>query len=266
MPVVNTDIQLFEPATRAADITTTNLGGAITTTQITGGTVGEVLFLMASGLAGNPAQVQIQKLFVKNTNPTSNLNAAVVYIENGLNPVSTTGVASFGSSSASDDSTQKIRVLGFNGATAQMEDVPLNGVASVNGLLTFTAVNRTEKRNVTTNALTAAVGTITHSVGGVTLGVMPAGLYTTTSEIRIWLEGTLDGATTNGSGNNCTVPPTGATFSSPNTPGTGLAVANGQVLTAGHAQAVWVQWTLAATALPSDDFQVSILTFGASGS
>ena len=97
---------------------------------------------MSSAPAGGGAKVQYSSTHVKNTNATDALTSAKAWLANALDDVAGDGTASFVSSSASDDSTRKVRILGLDddGVPTQ-EEVTLNGVSSVTSLTSWSAIH-----------------------------------------------------------------------------------------------------------------------------
>ena len=254
MSVTAGDIKHYQAQTMAANFTTSNIGGAIkTAAQIQGSILSEVLFTMASATAGGGAKVQHASSHIKNTNGSDALTSALAWLANALDDVASDGTASFASSSADDDSTRKVRILGLDDAgTPTQEDLPLNGTSTVTSLTSWSAIHRVELRLVSGGALAAAVGDITVTRGA-DLGVIPAGYWSATSEVEFGLEATLGTSATTA---DAATAPSGISFARPRTEAGGTALANAGLLAAGATQQVWWRWTLAEQARPSADIQV----------
>ena len=258
MPVSSSDLQLYKSATMAANFTTATIGGAISGTLITGGTIGEVLFTMGSNLPGGGNKVQVEKIFYKNTNTVSLLTQSAIFILNALTTVGTAGTVQLVSSSTSDNSTYYVRINGFSsGTNAQLEQITMNGTTAVNGSATWSSIVRAENRLVSSGVLSAANGNITVTRGTV-LGIIPAGWRTAISEITIALAGTLND---NGTTTNASTPPS-LTFSNPSSYATGISVANSGTMNPGDAQGVWIQWTLPEQTNPSEDIDCVLVLQG----
>jgi len=254
MSVTAGDIKHYQAQTMAANFTTSNIGGAINTgAQIQGSILSEVFFTMASATAGGGARVQHASSHIKNTNGSDALTSALAWLANALDDVASDGTASFSSSSADDDSTRKVRILGLDDAgTPTQEDLPLNGTSTVTSLTSWSAIHRVELRLVSGGTLAAAAGDITVTRGA-DLGVIPAGYWSATSEVDFGLEATLGTSTTTA---DAATAPSGISFARPRTEAGGTALANAATLTAGASQQVWWRWTLAEQARPSADIQV----------
>lgn len=254
MPVSSSEIKQYQPATPASSFSTSNVGGAISATEITGASTGEVFFTMAANSSGGGTRTQYAKSFVKNNNTTSDLTSTVIYVANSLDVVVSNGTVSVVSDSASDGSSKFVRVIGYDGSSAaQTEDITLNGTTTTTGALTFSKVHRVELRLVSGSALTTASGNITITRGSA-LGILPAGYRTVTAEVDFGLEATLNGSTTI---TDASTDP-GVTFARPNTAAEGTAVANSGSLTSEDAQAIWWRWQLAELASPSSEVQVVV--------
>lgn len=260
MSVTSGDLILYQSATMGTSFTTATIGGATSSTPITGGTVGEVLFTMGSSILGGGDKTQYEKVFVANTNASDDLTSSVVYIKNSLDIVVSNNIPAAVSTSASDDTTAKITVIGLDSAGApQSEDIRLNGTASVTGFLTFSKIHRVELRNYISGLLQLANGDITISCGATALGIIPTGYKTATAEIDIGLVATLDD---DGTTTTPIVAPSGISFTRPRTVATGLSVANAGTLTHAKGNGVWVKWVLAERANPSADVEVILSISG----
>lgn len=254
MSVTAGDIKHYQAQTMAANFTTSNIGGAINTgAQIQGSILSEVFFTMASATAGGGAKVQHASSHIKNTNATDSMTSGLAWLANALDDVASDGTASFVSSSADDDSTRKVRILGLDDAgTPTQEDLSLNGTSTVTSLTSWSAIHRVELRLVSGGALAAAAGDITVTRDA-DLGVIPAGYWSATSEVEFGLEATLGTSATTA---DAATAPSGISFARPRTEAGGTALANSGLLAAGATQQVWWRWTLAEQARPSADIQV----------
>lgn len=261
MSVVYTELKLYQAATMAASFSTSSIGGAISATEITGGSIGEVFFTMGSNTTGGGTKTQYAKVFYKNTNASLPLTSSVVYIANSLDAVGSNGVVSVVSDAAGDNNTYKITVIGLDASSnPQLEDITLNGVTTATGSYTFSAVNRVEYRVVSSGLLANATGnvTITRSAA---LGIIPAGYNSATAEVDIGLIATLDGSSTT---TDASTAPGGISFTRPNAYAEGLAVANSGSLTNGSGQGIWLRWVLAERAAASADISVILTLDGLS--
>jgi hypothetical protein len=254
MSVTAADIKHYKSTTMAADFTTSNIGGAPNTgAQIQGAVLSEVLYTMASATAGGGAKVQYSSTHVKNTNATDALTSAKVWLANGLDDVASAGTASFASSSASDDSTRKVRILGLDddGVPTQ-EEVTLNGTATATSLTSWSVIHRVELRLVSGGTLVNSDGDITITRGSA-LGVIPAGYWSATAEVQFGVEATLGTSTTTA---DAATAPGGISFAKPRTEAGAASLANSGTVAAAATQQVWWQWTMAEQAKPSADVQV----------
>lgn len=254
MSVTTADIKHYKATTMAADFTTSNIGGAINTgAQIQGAVLSEALFTMASATAGGGAKVQYSSTHVKNTNATDALTSAKAWLANALVDVASNGTASFASSSASDDTTRKVRILGLDdNAVPTQEDLALNGLSSVTSLTSWSAIHRVELRLVSGGTLVNAAGDITVTRDSA-LGVIPAGYWSATAEVQFGVEATLGTSTTT---TDAATPPAGISFAKPRTEAGATSLANSGTIAAAATQQVWWKWTLAEQAKPSADFQI----------
>lgn len=264
MSIVAGDLKLYKAATPPTTLATSTVGGAINTSaEITGGSVGEWFPSVASYGTGLGSWSMYAKVFFKNTHASIPLTGSVIYIENSLDDVGSSGTASVASSSASDNSTYRTTLLGLDASSnPQSEDFTMNGTSSVGGSLTWNSgaggIAAGEFRNDSTGVLSATNGAVTVTRSSA-LGSIPAGYKTAVGEVNIWLEASLDGSTTT---TNATTAPGGSSFSKPRTSGAGLTVANSQSLTAGSAQSVWGRWTRAERAKPLEDVEIGLTLYG----
>lgn len=260
MSVTAPQLKLKQAATMASSYSTANIGGAKSTNVITGGTVGEVLFTMGSGMLGSGSKVQHGKAFYVNENATDDLSDAVIWGPNFLDTNAGSDTWSFESNSEDDDDTKKVRFQGYdiNGDPYQ-EEVLCDGTNLVTTTNPFSARHRCDSRNASTGALTplAGDGTIYQDLDEI--GQIPSGYYSATSEIDLWLPATLNDT---GTTPDAATAPAGSSYSRPRVLEDGLAVANSGVLTATAGQGIWSRWTLPERAKPSVDVQVIVAIQG----
>jgi len=253
MPVSSSDIKLYKSANVPTDDVSI-VGGAVSATQITAATVGEVFRTITANPAGSSSQIRYQKVFVQNNNATSALNNAVLYLGNGL--ADTPGIGNFTivSSNSADGSGLQAQVIGIdNTGSANSETITLNGTTAVTGAINWSQVWKVIIVAAGTTTPTATAGTLTISVGGASLGIIPAGFYSATAEIKIGLASTLNDSAS--SANDLTSP-AGISFTKPNSANAGLTMANGGSLTALSAQGMWMQQTIPAGLATSSDIQI----------
>lgn len=267
MPVTKTDMKLFAPATVATSFSTANVGGAISATQVSGATLNEIFFTMAANAAAGGDRVQHAKIFDKNDHASDQIDNYGIWLANALDDLTTSSVISLVSTSASDDATKKVRLIGFNASgDVIQEEVALNGTSTVTGTLSFSqAVSgqeklRVEVRLVSGGALTTAAGEITVTHNSVSIGVVPATLKTATNEIDIGIEAAIGGSSVIALASTA---PSGITFTRPRTAATKIVVDGGTgTLEFGEAQGIWLRWTLNETMNPSSKIQNAIVGEG----
>lgn len=256
------DLQLFKALTMATGWGTTDIGGGRSTSQITASTIGEVFFSMAANLAGGGDLLQHQKVHWWNDHASDPFEQAVVYGENFIDDLPSSGQLTVRGTSVSQGATYKNVLLGFDGSTSQSEDVVMDGTNSVASLLDWTALRRAEHRLTGSGSLTPSISTVDFLRLSTEIANMLLGYWSITGEVGIWLPATLDDTGTNGSGNNAAVPPGSSTFTRPRLPADGLAVANGQILTAQHSQGAWLVLEVLEDSKPSRDCQVGLALYG----
>lgn len=243
MSVLDTDVLCYKSQYMPTNDTST-AGGSKTSTEITGFTVGEVFPTTEANAYGGSSKIHYQKIFITNNNSSDDLLDTIVYLADSLNDLGSSGICSVVSSSASDNSSKKIKIIGFNASgSPQVEYITLNGLTPVAGSLTVSDVRRMEIRLASDNSLTTAAGDITLSVSSSPIGKIPATKSTATAELEIGLEPTLDDSNTT---TNSITAPSGITFSKPNTSGTGILFANSGVLSATKGQGIWIKQTIKA--------------------
>lgn len=259
--VTGSELKLVLPETVAINEDSIDVGGPLTETEITGGSLAEVYFPMESLGAGGGDRVQYAKFGDRNTNATDSVTAYGVYIENALDGLASATTIAIVSSSASDGTAYKARITGKNalGSPVQ-EEVTLSGTSSVYTTLTFVGKVRVEMRDAVYGTLAVANGNLTISSASGEIGMIPAGMSTATNEFDIGLEATLDGTTTIATPMTA---PAGVTFSRPRTQATRLIVDGGAgILGPGEAQGIWGRWVLPELMQPSGVIQQSIRGFG----
>ena len=256
MAVAASDMKLIEATTMPASFATASVGVAIGSTEISGA-LGQVFFRMSSNASGGGDRTQYSKIFDLNDHATYTINSYGVWISNSVDTLGTAATISFASSSASDDATKKITVVGkSSGGAAQTEDVTMNGTSSVVTTLTYTGRCRWILKLVSTGATTTAAGDITGTFSASTVGVIPAGLKTATGEIDIALASALDDSATI---TDASTAPSGPSFTKPRVSGSKLTTDAGTgTQEAGEAQGIWMRWTLPELMNPSAEVQVSI--------
>lgn len=261
MPVAASDMKLIEATTMPASFSTSTVGGAIGSTQITSASIGQVHFTMASNASGGGDKVQYSKFFDKNDHATDTVNNYGVWIYNAMDTLGTAATISFASSSASDDSTKKLHVIGKStGGAAQSEYVTMNGTSTVTTSLTYTGRWRVIVRNSSTNAVTATAGDVTATFSASTVGIIPTGLYSGTAEIDIGLASAIDDSATI---TDASTAPSNVNFTRPRTQGAMLVVDGGTgTLEAQEAQGIWSRLTLPELMNPSAEVQVDIRGYG----
>lgn len=261
MSVSPSQLKLFAATTMATSLTTANVGGAISATEVLGATIGEVFFTMAAPAESEGDQPQISKTFYKNTNTTDDLTDAKIWLANALDAGDAGNYpVSLQSSNVLDGSTYKGRCQGLDTAGDPLQaEVTLAGTTEVFTGLDFSVVHSVETRNATTGVLQALNGTLTVRRNGDIIGVIPAGYYSANTEVNIGLAAALNDTATTA---DAETDPSGITFSRPRTYADGLAVA-GDDLTAEDAQGIWFKWIQPERRKPTPDQQVLVGIRGA---
>lgn len=253
MPVINTDWKFRHPATRAVDFSTSNIGGAKTTTDVNQVLTGSVFFDMPSAAPSGGTKTQYAKVFIVNTNGTSSATNCKMFLENALDDVSGNQIVKLVSSSASDNSTYSVKIIGKSDAGAPLtHTIALNGTTEVQttGIL-WSAVYRGVYVDSATGAVISnAVGDISITHGTTPIGKIPAGRSSATSEVAIGIETGLDGSQTT---TTASAAPTSVTFFKPKTEAAALSFQGGGTLAAGVGQGIWLRLTVAEATDPSSD-------------
>lgn len=161
---------------------TATAGGAMSGTQITNASTGEwspQLIALSSGVIDNAPDLvqQYQLAYICNTGTASWFNGGF-FVDNCLIYPGTPGVATLQSTSASDDATKFVRVVGvisISGVlTLSIDDITLNGTTPVSGLKTYVRVERLELRYTSSGLLAVAAGRISLLIGSIATGAIPA--------------------------------------------------------------------------------------------
>lgn len=241
---------------------TANVGGAKTSTVISGGTLGAVHFSMDSQPSGGGDLLQYAKLFGYNANTSSqSIYNCVFWMRNSLDDLLANGELQLVSSNAADNSSKKVRISGYDdtGAAVQ-EEVPLNGTTPVSSTTIWSSIHRLELRLSSGSALTSATGNITatNANGPTVIGIIPQGKNSATAEISIGVDSTLDGTTSIAT---AAVAPSGVTFFKPRTFASGLAAIGGTIA-AGVGQPIWSRYRLKERAKPSLQTQCCMVFSG----
>jgi hypothetical protein len=252
MPVTTSELLLYKSTNTPSDETSL-VGGAISATQITGTSVGEVYAppITQSNSFPGADRIHYEKVFYKNTDTTSDLSAGVIFILNSIDDIGSAGVLTVASSSSSDVGT--LVVIGYdNTGNPQEESIAVNGLNNVQGLINWTYVQRAIFTDGNGNPI-AAVGDLSLAVAGTNVGKIPSGYHSATGEFRIGLAATLsDTATTT----NTITAPGGITFTKPRSASAGIAVANSGVLTHLQSQGIWLKMTTKAGLAAASDVDV----------
>lgn len=254
-------LKLAEASVMPASFSTADIGGGPTSNIINGSSIGEVHFQMGSAMEGGGDKVQRAKLFYINESTTDDLTSAKIWLANALDTSAGNDEWRFVSSSADDDDGVTWKGIGFDtDGDPLSEEIVGNGTSEVQSLADFSVRSRVETRDSDSGELRALVGTGTIKKGAsTTIGAIPAGYYSATSEIDIWLPATLDDT---GEADDAASDPSGVSWSRPRTFAGGLAVANSGTLTHETGQGIWSRWTVAEEALPSADIQVVVAIQG----
>lgn len=259
--MTDADLPLVLPAVVGTTLTTpSDIGGAKTTTTITGGAIGELLFAMSANASGGGDKIQRQKLFQANDHDTQDLAEAKMWLANAM--AQGTGgakVTRAQSTSAADGGGKYLRVIGNDASADALDEFPTAGTSMASGSIAMLERWVVTLHDEATDALVAAAGNITIYHDDQVVAIMPAGAYSVNGEIEIGLAATLDDtATFANAGTN----PAGITFSAPRTFETGIDVANSGVLTAGSAQGFYLRWTCAEARRASADVEIYPLVRG----
>ncbi len=243
MAVSSTDLKHYPSEDHPSDDTST-VGGAIDTASGELGSALSAIFHVrtANEDESDDTKYQYKKTFVKNTNASTDLESAKIYMENALDDLESNELIAAVSASASDDDTMKIKIVGEDASgNVQTEEVTLNGTTEVESSSVFSKIFWIELQLVADGTLTTANGDITISADGTTLGIIPQGSNCALSIVEIGLVATLDDS---GDTTDATTAPGGISFSKPRTFADGLEVANSGTLSSGSGQGIWWKQTV----------------------
>ena len=241
-------LKLLAALTMATSLSTANVGGGISTTEILATTIGEVFFTMAAD--PDDDLTQISKAHYLNENATDALTGAQIWLPNTLATVSGNYPITAQSDSEDDDSSKKIRVLGYDASVDPLQgEFPMDGLDEAFGSVDFSQEHGIELRSSTTGLLVAAAGKITLRKNGTVLGYIPAGKSSANSEVSIGLADALNDTDT---ADDAATPPAGVTFSRPGSYEAGLAVV-GDDLPPEESQGIWFRWIQKKRRKPSAD-------------
>lgn len=251
MALADSDVKLKKSNAHPSDDTTA-AGGTKSATVITNGAVGEWFTRLRAKLtgtiddSGDIAQ-EYQKVFVDNTSSADDLLDGLIYVHNGMIVPPTTGVISFQSTNAGDDSTVKVIAYGEDASNLlNVDSAPLNGVSLVTGAgsVSFIRAFRCKLCAVSNDALVAALGDISIFIDGTLVGIIPAGYSFATAEVKLWVVATTDDS---GTSTNRKTAPSGSTFVAAMSLATALSIRNdsgNDTLAHGVAQGLWGELTL----------------------
>jgi hypothetical protein len=229
---------------------TSAVGGAVTSAEITGTVLGEVV-PVASMIVSNTAQTYFYKTFIKNTHAADVAYDVKVWIANGLVDLDTAGRIEIVSTSPSDASPKYARVVGTVAWSETYEDVTLNGTSPVQTVQSFTSIHRVQLYSG--GAVASASGDIQiKRQGGPVLGIIPQSFSMATAEVGIGLAPSSNDTATSA---NRRTAPSGVTFSRPTNEANALSIGD---LSAGVAWGIWRKYSFAPNVLKPSLFQVVI--------
>lgn len=253
------DIKLAKCTTNPVDYTTANIGGAISAgpTFISGNTGNELFFSTDPNAAGGATLIQTNKFFARNGSSTDTAYSMGIWIENALDNNPSNNNITISSDHASDNSSYYARIIGFNNSGNPVQiDVDMNGTTPVTTSSQINVITRVESRASSNDALVPTNGNWTIKNGTTTLGILPYGLRTATTEYSILMEAALNGSSTIA---NTTANPTG-TFFRPRTEAGALAFFGDLSHISGpNAQPIWARRTTAAATLGSERVDLSFM-------
>ena len=247
MPITINDLKHFKAQHHPGD-DTSQVGGAVTASEITGSVLGEVV-PSGSMFVGNAQQVYHYKTFVKNTHASDAALAVKLWVDNGLRNMDTAGRIEIVSDNTGDGSPTVARVIGVSGGSVYVEEITLSGTTPVATAAAYSALYRVELRRA--GAPQAAAGTIqVRRMGGPVLGIIPPGASMATAEVDV---GLAPAANDNATSPNRRTAPSGVTYSRATNEATALAIGD---MSAGTAWGVWRRYTFAANVPKADRFEV----------
>jgi hypothetical protein len=220
---------------------------------------------MAAAILGGGQRIQTAKFHIYNSDSAVDYAQASVNLINSLDdgPGGSFNV-SVTSDNAADNNTYKARIIGWDTTGSpqpqQDDNLVMNGTTPAPSGLNWSKVVAIESRDVSSGALKPTNGNWTVKYGSTVYGVLLAGKYSMTSEVRIGLVATLSDTTTVA---DAATLPGGISLSKPRTVLTGIAMANSGVLTHLQTQGGWSVWAVDEMRKVSSDLQVIIMTDGA---
>lgn len=257
--LLNSDINLCKCANPPTALDTASVGGAISSgpTFITGSVSGEMNIPIDPDDIGGSSITLTTKVFWQNQSTTDTAKSCSIYFENFIDDAPSLNTVTLQSSSALDTSAFFARVIGFNNSGTPIQaDINLNGVTAVTTTATFLHISRVEIRANSNGALVAAYGDITVKSGSTTLGIIPNGLRTASTEWSVLMDGALNSTTTIA---NPQSSPAG-TFFSPRTEATALSFAADLSHVAGpNAQGCWPRIVIPPGTLGSEAYDESFV-------
>ena len=270
MPVATTNLILYQAAVMPLSAATTGVGGAKSSTPITGAGLSEVFFAFASYSSGGGDNVQHAKVCASNDHGSLSAYGVKFFLLNALTAWGSTNYVNVAFDTAPTD--LKARIVGFESGTEFAEEFTVNST-STNSSEQTDDLKRIEFRNGTSGDLEGVAGSATIKNGSTTIGICPGpintesgtipGRYSATAEVDIGLEPSgLDDSVVLPSPTTPVTPPTGVTFSRPRTLATGLSVGSGGTIAAGSYQSIWERLTAYERVLTSGDVQ-SVLAMAA---
>jgi len=220
---------------------------------------------MSSAMAGGGSRTSVAKYWIVNQSSTDDLQSGSVNLANSMDD-SPAGpfYPSITPSASTDDNTYLFRFLGWDTQPVPQplsSDVNGQGAVKVSSGDSFSRVVAVESRDATTGVFKPVTSNCTIANGPITTGILMAGCYSITSEVRTALSASLDDASTTA---DAATVPAGIVLSKPRTLATALTLANNGVLPkGGGAQPGWSVWVVDEMRKPSQDLQVIIQVNGA---
>lgn len=268
-----TDLILYPSAATSGDDATAT-GGAIGSPAVTGGSPGEILPRLRANPAGGAldgagladVQTQYQKGFFANTNTTSDLLLARIFLKNGLIRPSAAGMIYVVIYHVNDAGKQLRCWNALSGAIGLESINTPSAVGATNATVGATApswMERCQLVDASSGAQVAAYNDIqiwsgNPSSGGTLLGIVPAGYSWATAEIQMLGIASINDASTVA---NRRTPPSG-TFSRAYTYARGIVIRLDTTNdTLGHNtgtpnnQGFWIRMTLQPGMPPTDALQ-----------
>lgn len=259
MPVTKSNLKRHAGAVVAVDFTTADIGGAIGD-ELSGSAPGETFFEMPSTEAGSGDgdRVQYGKEFIANNHADEDLINGKIWIPNALDDFGAGMDTMIGfSDSEDDDSTKFLRYIGLDVSGDPVTyDVNMDGLDEVVTLDQMTWVSRVTCHLVSSGDLTPTAGTVTLKRGnGTVLGVIPAGYFSASNEVKIALSATLDDTVTISDAADTDDDLSGYTFSRPRTLADAISCANSGRIPGGSAQGYFLELTVREGMPPSLDVE-----------